>query len=104
MFVFGNLLIALATAIHAIFQVAWWTLIARILMSWFQPNPSNELIRSLISAVYNLTDPVLDRVRRALPFLVVSGLDLSPVALFIGLGFVDQFTYSTLVHAGYAMM
>ncbi len=66
MFVFGNLLIAAATALHAVFQIAWWVLIARIVMSWLQPNPRNELLRSVISSIYRLTDPVLERVQRAL--------------------------------------
>ena len=51
-------------------------LIARVLMSWFQPDPYNPLVRFICQ----ITDPFLDAVRRACPFLVMGGLDLSPIA------------------------
>lgn len=97
MFVVGNLVQSLAILIHTVFQIYWWILIARIILSWVNPNPANDLIRSLVYFVYRVTDPVLFKVRQLLPFLVVGGMDLSPIALFLALGFVDQFLYYTLM-------
>lgn len=97
MFVVGNLVQSLAILIHTVFQIYWWILIARIILSWVNPNPANDLIRSLVFFVYRVTDPVLFKVRQLLPFLVVGGMDLSPIALFLALGFVDQFLYYTLM-------
>jgi YggT family protein len=51
-------------------------IIIRVLMSWVQPNPYNPAVQF----ISRLTDPYLDAIRRACPFLVVSGLDLSPIA------------------------
>lgn len=51
-------------------------LIVRVLMSWVQPNPYNPAVQFIC----RLTDPFLDAIRNACPFLVVGGLDLSPIA------------------------
>ena len=100
MFVLGNLVIAIAGLVHAIFQIAWWVLIARIVLSWIRPNPRNDLVRSAVGAVYTLTDPVLDRARRTLPFLQVGALALSPIAVFLALAFADSFITSSLYALG----
>lgn len=99
----GNLLLALAPVVHTVFQIVWFVLLARIVFSWIRPNPGPGLVRSAVEAVYRVTDPVLGRVRRALPFLVVGGLDLSPIALFLGIGFLDTFLTRTLTDAGMAL-
>ena len=104
MIVLGNLLIALSTLLHALFGFASTTLLVRIVLSWINPSPPPGLIRTVISALYQLTDPVLNRIRRALPFLVVGGIDLSPIALFLGLGFVDSFLTGTLAGLGATML
>lgn len=103
MFVIGNLLLAAAPAVHGLFQLAWLVLFVRILFSWIRPNPGAGFVRTVVNGVYALTDPVLERTRRALPFLNAGGLDLSPIALFLALGVVDQFATSTLIDLGYAM-
>lgn len=78
-------------------------LLARILFSWIRPNPGPGIVRTVIEGIYGVTDPVLTRVRRALPFLVVGGLDLSPIALFLGIGFLDTFLTRTLVDVGLSL-
>ena len=45
--------------------------------------PMNDLIRGILRFVYQVTDPVLYKIRKALPFMVTGGMDLSPIALFI---------------------
>ncbi len=95
-----NLLLALAPAVHGVFQLAWFVLITRIVFSWIRPNPGPGLVRSIVQGVYRLTDPVLDRTRRLLPFLNLGGLDLSPIALFLALGVVDRFVTTTLFDLG----
>lgn len=97
MFVLGNFVQALAMVIHTVFQIYWWILIARIILSWVNPNPMNDIIRNLIYFVYRVTDPVLYKIRQIFPFMVLGGLDLSPIALFLALGFIDQFLYFSLL-------
>ena len=57
-------------------QLYIYLIIARVLMSWIQPNPYNPIVQFIC----RLTDPFLDAIRRTCPFLVISGLDLSPIA------------------------
>ena len=72
-------------------------LLARILLSWVNPSPPPGIVRSLVNGVYQLTDPVLDRARQWLPFLVVGGLDLTPIAVFFGIQFADTFLTGSLM-------
>ena len=78
----------LAAAGHVIHTVIWlytWIIIISAVLSWVNPDPYNPIVRTLRA----LTEPVLWRVRRALPFLYVNGIDLSPVAIILGLQFAD---------------
>ena len=54
----------------------FYLIIARALMSWFNPNPSNPIVR----LIYVLTEPVLGPIRRVIP--PMGGLDLSPLVVF----------------------
>jgi YggT family protein len=103
MFVVGNLFIALAHVLHALFQIAWWVLLIRIIASWVNPSPPPGLARTALVTIYNLTDPILMRVQRALPFLRTNGLDLSPIVLFLGLSFLDSFLPPTLYQLGQSL-
>jgi YggT family protein len=51
-----------------------------VLISWVGPAPGNPVVRFLCQ----VTDPVLDRLRRLLP-LQIGGVDLTPVALLLAL-------------------
>ena len=59
-------------------------LIARVLMSWFNPNPYNPLVQFVL----RLTEPVLAPIRKVLPSM--GGLDLSPIVVFVALMFVKR--------------
>lgn len=103
MIVIGNLLMSLSTVVHGVLSLFWGLLVARIVLSWVRPAPPPGLVRSLVSAVYQLTDPVIDRARAWLPFLQVGALDLSPIAVFLALGFLDSFLTRTLFQVGASM-
>ncbi|MDL2227197.1 YggT family protein, partial [Deltaproteobacteria bacterium OttesenSCG-928-M10] len=55
-----------------------WIIIARVLLTWVNPNPYSPLMRFLSS----LTDPLLNRGRRLVPF-TFGGLDFSPIVVII---------------------
>lgn len=59
--------------------------VGRALLSWFNPDPYHPLVRFLCRA----TDPLLDRMRRWLP-LVFGGIDFAPIALLVGLSFLQR--------------
>ena len=59
-------------------------LLARVLMSWFRPDPYNPIVRFL----YGATEPLLRPIRNALPDF--GGIDFSPLVLLLGCFFVQS--------------
>ncbi|MFQ3535721.1 MAG: YggT family protein [Aggregatilineales bacterium] len=53
-------------------------ILARVLMSWFNPDPSSAIVRT----IYQLTEPILAPIRRLLPSTGM--IDLSPMVALIG--------------------
>ena len=60
----------------AVLQVYTWVILARVILSWVNPQPRNELLLWVI----RLTEPVLAPLRRLLP---IPGLDLSPLLAWL---------------------
>ena len=56
----------------SIVQVYSWLLIARVLMSWVNPRPTNAYLVMICRVV----DPLLDLIR---PLIPLRGIDLSPI-------------------------
>ncbi len=58
--------------------------LVRILMSWIRIEPGTS-VASIYSVVFNLTEPVLGPLRRAIPpvRLGMAALDLSPIIVFV---------------------
>ena len=63
-----------------------WIIIARIIFSWVRVEPGTP-VASIYSVVFNLTEPVLGPLRRAIPpmRMGMAALDLSPIIVFIGI-------------------
>jgi YggT family protein len=91
MFIVVNLLNALATIIHFLLNAYMWLIIIRAILSWVNPDPYNPIV----SFLYQVTEPVLYRVRRFLPFRGL-GIDFSPIIVFIIIMFLDGFLVQTL--------
>ena len=75
-----------------VLTIYMWIVIIRCFISWVNPDPYNPIVRFL----YTVTDPVLDRLRRALPFLYTSGVDLSPIVIVVGIYFLQSFLVQSL--------
>ncbi len=60
----------------ALLQVYSWLILARIVISWVNPRPRNELLLMVI----RVTEPVLSLLR---PLIPLRGIDLSPILAFI---------------------
>lgn len=69
--------------VQTAFRLYSYLLLARILLSWFQPNPYHPVVRFL----YQSTEPVLAPFRRLLPPL--GGIDFSPILAFFVLQIVE---------------
>ena len=57
-------------------------IIARVVLSWVNPNPRNPLV----AIIDRTTEPALLPVRRILP--AFSGIDLSPLVVLLGVQFL----------------
>ena len=98
MFVVGNLLEALALVLEYVLQIYSWIVIARVVISWVNADPYNPIVR----AIYSMTEPVLYRIRRALP-VYGGGIDFSPIVVFIGILFLQSFLVQTLRQIAFRM-
>ena len=78
--VIAFLIDALILVADTVFQVYFFIVIGACLISWVNPDPYNPIVRIL----RNLTEPLLWRIRKYLPFTYRSGLDFSPVVLLLG--------------------
>ncbi|MDD5255417.1 MAG: YggT family protein [Candidatus Omnitrophica bacterium] len=97
MFVFGNFLIALAKIVDTALTVYYWLILARAVISWVSPDPFNPIVQFL----YRVTEPVLAPVRRILG--IRSGIDFSPLLVFLAIFFLKSFLVTTLIEAGLRM-
>jgi len=91
-FVFANLIVALARVIDVLLTLYLWVVVISALISWVNPDPYNPIVRIL----RNLTEPILSRLRRLLP-LTGMGIDFSPVVLILIIYFLQWFLVKTLL-------
>tara|TARA_B100001989_G_scaffold185787_1_gene135429 strand:- start:75 stop:371 length:297 start_codon:yes stop_codon:yes gene_type:complete len=93
----SSLFLATAQLFHSVVSLLSLAVLVRVVLSWVRPSPPPGLIRSLIQGLYGVVDPALYAIRRRLPWLVVSGLDLTPVVVILGLQFADTLITGTLL-------
>ena len=72
--------------LNAAVSIYIWILIIAVLMTYFQPNPYNQGVQ----IIHRLTEPVFAKARKYLPFLIISGMDFSPIAIILILQFIPQ--------------
>jgi len=79
------LFIAIIQLIHSVINMYIWVVIIASVLSFIQLDPRNPIVEVL----NRLTQPVFSFVRQKLPFVVFSGIDLSPIVIILGLQFID---------------
>lgn len=84
---------AVATVLDNLLWVYFWIVFIAALLSWVSPDPSNPIVRFLRA----VTDPVLYRVRRALPFVFAGGIDFSPLVVMLAIKFLQIFVVGSLL-------
>jgi len=92
MFVFNNLIVALAQVINIILTIYMWIIIFRAVISWVNPDPHNQIVIFL----YRVTEPVLGPIRRKIPMRNI-GIDISPVIVLLVIVFLKYFLVETLM-------
>lgn len=70
--------------IQLLVTVLWLMIVGRVLLSWINPRFDGPVGRFL----FETTEPLLAPIRRILP--QTGMLDLSPIVLMLGLGFLMQ--------------
>ncbi len=75
-------------------RIYTYVIFARVLISWF-PTPSNDMLRSVWTAIYAVTEPYLGIFRRIIPTVRGGGMgfDLSPL-----IGLIVLFVISNLLN------
>ena len=86
---------ALLMAVNVIFQVAALAILARVILSWLpmagvRIDPFHPLIRLL----YQITDPILDPIRR---FATFGMMDFSPIVALILLEVIRRVLITVLL-------
>ncbi len=87
------LIYSIVQLLHTVINIYIWIVIISALLSFVRPDPSNPIVQVL----NRLTEPVYHFIRQKMPFLVFSGVDLSPLVLIIGLQFLDTFMMRSLL-------
>jgi YggT family protein len=70
-----------------------WIIIIASFLSFVRPDPYNPIVQLLT----RLTEPVFAFIRKKLPFVVMGGIDLSPLIIIFGLQFLDIIIRNALV-------
>lgn len=91
MFVFSNLLTAIAKVLDVVLVIFMWIIIARAILSWVNPDPYNPIVRF----IHNITEPVLYQIRKRIP-LNFGGIDFSPILVLLAVIFLQRFVVQSL--------
>ena len=99
MYVMGYFLMAVAKVLNIVLSLFMWIVVARAVLSWVNPDPFNPIVRF----VHSVTEPVLYPIRTKLP-LGFGGIDFSPIVVFLGIIFLQNFVVSSLMRMSSALM
>ena len=96
MFVFGDLLISIATILDYLLGFYKWVVIIAALLSWVNPDPYNPIVRFL----HSVTEPVFRPIRRLIGYRL-GPIDISPIIVILAIIFIQSFLVRTLIKVGY---
>lgn len=95
MFILSELFRALALLVSLVFNIVYFILVIRIILSWVDPDPYNNIVQFINS----VTEPVLAPLRK-LP-LNLGGMDFSPIIAFIVIYILRNFLVNILQQLAY---
>lgn len=97
MFVFANLVFALAQVLDYLLWAYSWILLGRVVISFFNVDYENPIVRFLHAA----TEPALAPIRNRLPWY--AGFDFSPLIAWLGILFLQRFMVRSLYDLAYRL-
>ncbi len=92
MFIFANLIKAVADIISILLELYMWLIIANAVLSWVNPDPYNQIVQFLA----RVTEPVQNKVRKVFPFVYMGGIDFTPMVVILAILFLQRFLVPTL--------
>ncbi|MEC4675851.1 MAG: YggT family protein [Nitrospirota bacterium] len=98
MFVFGELILAVAKILNMFLELYKWVVIIAVLLSWVNPDPYNTIVRFL----YSVTEPVFRPIRRVIGHRL-GPLDISPFIVILAILFIQSFLVGSLIKLGYRL-
>lgn len=87
------LIYSIVQLLHTVINIYIWIVIIAALLSFVRPDPHNPIVQ----IIYRLTEPVYNFIRSKMPFVVLSGIDLSPLVIILGLQFIDTLMMRALI-------
>ena len=75
---------SLYQAVDNLFNLLWFLIVLRILLSWF---PDIDWWKQPFKLLYMLTEPILEPFRKLIP--PINGLDISPIFAFLVINIVQ---------------
>jgi len=89
--ILGLLVFSLAELLRLLFDIYFWAILIRVILSWVGPDPRQPAV----VIIGQLTEPLMARARNLLP--AMGGLDFSPILILIGLQLLEILLLSPLV-------
>ncbi len=84
---------ALVLTLLFILRIIWWIVVLSAVFSWLYAfnviNSRNQIVNSIGSLLYRLTEPLYRPIRRVVPDL--GGIDISPIIVLIVIYFLEMF-------------
>ncbi len=85
----------IAAIVNSLFEIYWWIIIIRILLTWL---PSIDWNAQPFALIKSLVDPLLDPFRSIIP--PIGGLDISPIVALIFLQIMQSVIVQLLIRFG----
>ena len=98
---FGYVIITFAKILHFVINLYTFIIAAAVIMSWVKVGGNSPIVK----IVRQLTDPVLNRVRRIMPKAMFrTGLDLTPMVVLLVLILIDSIVVELLMELGRSLL
>lgn len=98
MFIFANLLLAIANILDIVLTLYMWIVIISALISWVNPDPYNPIVRFLRA----VTEPLYRPIRRIIGYRL-GIIDISPMVIILAIIFVKYFFIGSLIEFAYKL-
>lgn len=100
MSILGLVFITIAKVLHLILNLYSFIILGAVIISWVRPDPSNPIVNFLTQT----TEPIFRVVRKKMPRALFStGMDFTPIIIFIAITVVDTIVVGLLMDAGISL-